>query len=71
MAVYFTLLDSVRCPGVVEAPTFESQLARATPFGNDWSIKVSLVLRLSICPVPLLGSLGSLYQVATFPKVEG
>jgi len=35
MAVNFALLDSVRCPGMVDAPTLDSQLANAMPFGND------------------------------------
>jgi hypothetical protein len=43
MAVYFTVFDSVRCPGVVAAPTFDNQLANAIPLGNDWSMRVSLV----------------------------
>lgn len=68
MAVYFAPLDRARCPGVVgDAPTFCSQLARATPLGNDWSTKVSLV----VDPIsPLFGD-----QVATSPatppKTEG
>lgn len=70
MAVYFTLLDRVRCPAVVDAPTFHNQLANATPLGNDWSIRVSRET-VPICPVPGFGSFGSLYQVATLPKVEG
>jgi hypothetical protein len=62
MAVYFTLLDSVRCPGVVDAPTLDSQLANAMPFGNDWSMRVSLAV-VPITPVPA-------FQVATSPKTE-
>jgi hypothetical protein len=35
MAVYFTPLESVRCPRVVDAPALISQAASARPFGKD------------------------------------
>jgi hypothetical protein len=66
IAVNFTPLDSVRCPAVVDAPTFQSQLANAAPFGNDWSTKVSLETDPIVPPV-----LDRSYQVATSPKTEG
>jgi hypothetical protein len=63
MAVYFALLESVRCPGSIDAPTLESQLANATPFGNDWSMRVSRDID-PITPV-------CVDQVATSPNLEG
>jgi hypothetical protein len=66
MAVNFTPLDRVRCPAVVDALTFHSQLANATPLGNDWSTSVSLEIDPIVPPV-----FETSYQVATSPKVEG